>query len=112
MPILRDAILLAHLLGFALVVGGCLVQVRAETKQVNGAMVVGTIAQFVTGVGIVVAADRPPDNWYRLGVELAIWALLTVLVLANRRWETIPRGVWILITILALAESAVATLWR
>ena len=45
-----------HLLGFAALLGGVLVQLRVPDPEVNRAMLVGALIELVTGVGLWVLA--------------------------------------------------------
>lgn len=109
----RDLVLLLHLVGFAALLGGALVQLRDREPLVNAAMVHGALTQLVTGLALVVldeVADGELDL-VPLGVKLLVTLFVTLLVVVNRRYESIPKGLWALITVLTLGNAAVAVLW-
>lgn len=109
----RDIVLLLHLVGFAALLGGALVQVRDREPLVNATMVHGALTQLVTGVALVVL-DEVADqdlNHVKIGVKLLVTLFITLLVVVNRRYESIPKGLWAMITVLTLGNAAVAVLW-
>lgn len=113
METLRQILLIIHLLGFAALFGGLVVQARAETKVVNGAMRDGVGTAFLAGlalVGVLEAGDGDV-NHAKVGVKLVIGLVLLVLVMANMRKERIPQGLWLGLLLLSVANVAVAVLW-
>jgi len=107
---------LVHLVGFAALLGGCLVQFRSTEPEVNLTMVVGAWTQVISGLALVALIELVPDpanpvNHIKLGVKLAIAAVVLLLVAKNRKFASIPRGLWALITCLVLANAAIAVLW-
>lgn len=115
MEFVQHLVLLLHLVGFASLLGGVIVQARAETPEVNPAMLHGVLTMLVTGVVLVVLVELGPDaesvDHVKIGVKLVVTLVLTVLIVANRRFSEIPRGLWGLIGLGALANAAVAVLW-
>ena len=113
MPILEHLLVLLHLIGFASLFGGVIVQARSAAPEVNAAMLHGSLTLLATGLALVVLEllIDLPVAWPRTLVKLVVTVLLTVLVLANRRFTEIPRGLWALIGVGALANAAIATLW-
>jgi hypothetical protein len=114
MEIVAQVLVLVHLIGFAALLGGQLVQLRTRDPEVNGAMLSGAWIALLTGAGLVavlvVESERVPYG--PLGVKLALTALLVLLVTKNRRFVSIPRGLWVLLTLMTLATTAVLVLWR
>lgn len=107
---------LVHLIGFAALLGGCLVQSRIRDPEVNLTMLIGAWTQLVSGLALAVLlelGDDPADpvNHAKLGVKLGITAVLVLLVAKNRKFESIPRGLWTLLTALTLINAGVAVLW-
>ncbi|MVA76381.1 hypothetical protein GC722_10145 [Auraticoccus sp. F435] len=108
----REILLLLHLVGFGALFGGAVVQLRDREPLVNDAMLHGSLIQLVTGlalVGVDLYADVELDL-LTLGVKLVLTLLVTLLVVANRRFDSIPKGLWALITGLVLANLAVSVL--
>ena len=113
MDVVRQLLLIAHLLGFAALFGALLVQARSPEKSVTGVMRDGVGTAFVAGlalVGVLEAGDSDV-NHAKVGVKLAIGLVLLVLVMANMRKERIPQGLWVGLILLSVANVAVAVLW-
>ena len=94
METLRLVLLFAHILGFAALIGGLLVQARLPEKTVNSAMRDGIGTAFLAGlllVGVLEAGDDPV-NHAKVAVKFAIGLVILVLVMANRRRSGSPRG--------------------
>ncbi len=112
---LHHLLLLLHLVGFAALFGGCFVQLRSSTPEVNAAMLHGALTQLVSGIALVVLLElTPPDgdvNHVKVGIKLLVTAVISVLVVANRRYESIPKGLWGLLIGLTFANAALAVLW-
>jgi heme A synthase len=113
MDLVRQLLLVLHLLGFAALFGGLVVQAGLPEKTVNGAMRDGVGTAFVAGlalVGVLEAGDNDV-NHAKIGVKLVIGLVLLVLVMANLRKERIPQGLWAGLILLSVANVAVAVLW-
>lgn len=108
-----DVLVAAHLLGFALVVGGLLTHEDHGAPQITDGVLVGAVVQFGSGALLVAAADpdAAPDH-VRSGVTTALCLLLLALAWANRRWDSVPRGLWALMLALALAAAAAGVFWH
>ncbi len=112
----HQLLLLVHLVGFAALLGGCLVQFRALAPEVNRTMLIGAWTQLVSGLGLATWAELTADptdpvNHAKLGVKLGVTLVVVLLVAKNRKFESIPRGLWGIITVLSLGNAAVAVLW-
>jgi len=113
MEILRLVLLFLHVLGFAALFGGLVVQARNSEKSVNAAMRDGVGTAFLTGlllVGVLESGDDPVDQ-AKIGVKFTIALVLLVLVMANTRKPTIPQGLWAGLLLLSIANIAVAIFW-
>lgn len=107
---------LVHLIGFAALLGGSLVQFRAVEPEVNRTMLVGSWTQLVTGLVLATVLELTPDpsdpvNHAKLGVKLGVTVIVVLLVAKNRKFQSIPRGLWAIITGLTLVNAAIAVLW-
>ncbi|MGJ3508657.1 hypothetical protein [Enemella sp. A6] len=114
MQILHGIVLLLHFIGWAALFGGLFVQIKDRQPVVNAAMLHGALTQLVTGlalVGILEAALDEDLNHIKIGVKLLVTIVITVLVIANRRKEFIPKGLWAILLVLTLANAALAVLW-
>ncbi len=109
----RQILLIIHILGFAALIGGLLAQAGGAEKKVNSAMRDGVGTAFVAGlllVGVLESGDGDV-NHAKIGVKFGIGLVLLVLVMANTRKESIPKGLWAGLLLLAVAEVCVAVLW-
>ncbi|HEX5905614.1 MAG TPA: hypothetical protein VFY56_01255 [Propionibacteriaceae bacterium] len=107
-------LVLLHLIGFAALFGGIIVQLRSKEPEVNAAMLHGSLTLLITGLALVTLQELGPDpvNHIKIGIKLAITAILVLLVVKNRKFASIPRGLWGLLGVLTIANAAVAVLWQ
>ena len=113
MELLRHVLLVVHLIGFAALLGGLLVQARVPEKSVNALMRDGIGTAFVAGlllVGVIQGAGDPIDN-AKIAVKGVIGLVVLVLVMANLRKPRISQGLWALLLVLTLANVCVAVFW-
>jgi len=113
MEILRHALLVLHLLGFAALFGGLLVQARTPEKVVNSLMRDGIGTAFVAGLALVgvIEADGGSVDHAKIAVKGTIGLIILVLVMANLRKERIANGLWALLLALTVANVCVAVFW-
>jgi hypothetical protein len=113
METLRLVLLLLHVLGFAALLGGLLVQMGTGEKSVNSAMRDGSGTAFLAGlllVGVLEAGDTTVDH-AKVAVKFAIGLVVLVLVMANVRKPRIPDGLFYGLLALTVANVAVALFW-
>ena len=113
MELLRHLLLVVHMLGFAALFGGLLVQARSPEKSVNALMRDGAGTAFLAGlllVGVIEADDGTLNNT-KIAVKGVIGLVILVLVMANVRRERIANGLWALLLALTVANICVAVLW-
>lgn len=115
MEILYDVLLVLHLIGWAIVLGGALTNLRA--RAIPRGMLHGVLTALVTGVLMVglasagLASDEP-DN-VKIAVKLVIALAVTALVVVgNGRPERVTPGWLGGIAGLTAVNVAVAVLWR
>jgi hypothetical protein len=112
MQIAHQFLVLLHLVGFAALFGGVLVQLRDREPEVSTAMLYGALIQLLTGAGLFVWAETARDaNHAQLVVKSVVAVFVVVLVVANRKYASIPRGLWALIGGLTLLEAGISVLW-
>ncbi|MEO5653474.1 MAG: hypothetical protein ABIN79_00555 [Marmoricola sp.] len=113
MDILRQILLFLHILGFASLIGGLLVQVTASERRVNNAMRDGIGLAFLAGLGLVgvLEAGDTDVNHAKVGVKLLIGLIVLVLVMANVRKERISNAMFSGILALSVLNVAVAVFW-
>jgi hypothetical protein len=114
MQIAYQILVLLHLIGFAALFGGVLVQLRSKEPEVNAAMLYGSLTLLITGLALVWLEELGPDpvNHLKIAIKLVVTALIVLLVLKNRKFAAIPRGLWALIGGLTLSNAVVAVLWQ
>jgi hypothetical protein len=114
MQIAHQILVLLHLIGFASLLGGLLVQLRAKEPEVNAAMLHGSLTLLITGLALVWLEAIEPEsvNYVRVAIKLVVTALVVLLVIKNRKFASIPRGLWALLVVLTLTNAAVAVLWQ
>lgn len=114
MELAQHIVLLLHLIGFASLFGGFLVQMKQQQPEINMAMLHGSYTMVITGLALVVLAEIGPDpvNHIKIGIKLVIAVVIAVLVIVNRRFTTIPRGLWGLLGLLTVTNAALAVLWQ
>lgn len=113
METLRLVLLFVHILGFAALFGGLVVQSRDADKRVNSAMRDGAGTAFLAGlllVGVLEAGDGAVDH-VKIAVKFVIGLVLLVLVMANVRKPSIPNGLWIGLLALTVVNVAVGVFW-
>ena len=113
MDVAHQLLVLLHLVAFAALLGGALVQLRSREPEISTAMLHGAWVALASGVALWVLADS-----FDLTVSLAamvvktvVSAFVTLLVVLNRRFFSIPRGLLRLITLLVLSEAVIAVFW-
>lgn len=113
MEILRHLLLVVHMLGFAALIGGLLVQARSPEKTVNALMRDGAGTAFLAGLLLVgvIEADDGTLNHTKIAVKGVIALAVLVLVMANLRKERIANGLWALLLALTVANICVAVFW-
>ena len=109
-----QATVFVHLLGFAGLLGGVLVQLRVPAPEINRTMVVGALIELVTGVGLWVLAGiaSSPVGVPQLVVKSVITVFVAVLVVVNRKYASVPRGLLALVGGLTLVNAGIAVFWQ
>ncbi|GAB2754732.1 hypothetical protein [Nocardioides pakistanensis] len=113
MEILRDVLVFFHFIGLAALFGGLFVQIKADPRVINNAVIHGALTQVVTGlllVGVLEADDAEVNN-AKIGVKLAVALVITVLAFANRKKSAIPGGLYFGLMGLTALNIAVAVFW-
>lgn len=104
---LTQILLFAHLLGFAALAGGLLVQLRAAVRRINGAMRGGAYWQLLTGLAMFGLA--PHDyNTVIVGVKIGIILVIIVICEALRKKAKISTATYWLLLVLVIIQTALA----
>ncbi|WP_422771820.1 hypothetical protein ACN28C_01475 [Plantactinospora sp. WMMC1484] len=110
---LRLILLYAHLIGFALLLGGAAAQYVTGRIRINSLMLWGAVIQVLTGIGLSAPlrdGDEPAPA--KLVTKLVIGLMIFVMVFFSRRREQVNRGHFLAIIGLTLVNAAVAVFWR
>lgn len=116
MEILKDVLVVLHILSFGIVMGTAIAQlpaVKAGTAKVSKGMLHGSLALLVTGialVGMIYAVGGAPNN-AKIGVKTLVLIGILVLVLVNRKKVPVSGGVLGAIAGLSAINVALAVLW-
>lgn len=115
MEALRLILRYLHLVGFALLLGGAIVQYLSGKLRINTAMLWGAITQVVTGIALSAplrgGGDKEPDP-AKLAVKGLIAIMIFIMVFFSRKRETVAKGHFLAIIGLTLVNAAVAVFWR
>jgi FtsH-binding integral membrane protein len=112
MDLLRQLLLVVHLVAFAALLGGLLGQAKATQKAVHQSTIWGARIAFLAGlllVGVLESGDAEV-NHAKVGVKLLI-GLAVVGLLEARRKKGLTDGLYWLVVGLTVANVAVAVLW-
>jgi hypothetical protein len=112
--ILRLVFLYAHLIGFALLLGGGATQYLSGKIRINQAMLFGAITQLVTGA-VLAAPIRDDPATEPEPAKLAVQGVIAIMIFAmtffSRKRDEVNRGHFLAIIGLTLVNAAVATFW-
>jgi hypothetical protein len=109
----RDILLFVHLVGFAALLGGALVQLGDRVKVVNAAMLRGVLTAVVSGlalVGVQEGLDETVDR-PKVVAKFAVALVIALLCWANRARSRVPRGLFGAILLLVLGDLAISVPW-
>jgi hypothetical protein len=115
MEALRLILRYAHLIGFALLLGGAITQYVTGRLRVNLAMLTGAGVQVITGLALAAPLrgggdDEPAPA--KLAVKALIAVAIFVMVFFSRKRDEVNRGHFMGIIGLTLVNAAVAVFWR
>lgn len=113
MEALRLILRYVHLIGFALLLGGAIVQYVSGKLRINPAMLWGSVIMLATGIGLSAPlrdGDEPAPA--KLVTKLVLAILIFVMVFFSRKRDVVNRGHFLAIVGLTLLNAAVAVFWR
>lgn len=119
--ILRNSLLVLHLIGFAAVFGGFMTQMKAMGQgvaKVVPAMVHGAWTLLATGILLVGVREwmammewAPELNHMKIGIKSLVLTVLIVLILANKKKDFVKAPVFGAIGLLAVLNVLLAVFW-
>jgi predicted membrane-bound spermidine synthase len=117
MALLRNVVVLLHIVGFAVTFGAWAAEAVARRFRTTRLMDYGLLLSLLTGLALAVPWPAGKElNYSKIGVKLVILVVIGGLLgMGNARQrrtgEAVPRPVFILIGALSLTAAAVAVLW-
>jgi hypothetical protein len=111
METLRLILRYAHLIAFAALLGGALVQYVLGTLRINRVMLGGAIGMLVTGVLLAAPLGRELD-YTKITVKAVIAVLIFIMVFVVRKKDSIKAGHFHAIVGMTLLNAAIAVFWR
>ncbi len=116
MEILRHAVVLVHLVGFAVLFGAWVVEAFGQ-RRITRLMHWGLVIAAVAGLALAAPWGIEYDlNYAKIGTKLvvllAIGALLGIGAGRQRKTDSVPPALFWGIGILTLLNAAIAVLWR
>ena len=117
MDLLRNVVVLLHIVGFAVTFGAWVAEAAARRFRITRSMDYGLLLSLLTGLAL--AAPRPAGidlNYPKIGVKLVVLIILGgVLGMGSARQkrtgEPVPRAMFWSIGVLSFAAAAIAVLW-
>lgn len=113
MEIVQHALVLLHLVGFAALFGGAFVQVKGPQRVINPAILHGALTQVVSGLLLVgmLEMGSDPVNHAKIAVKSTVLVVILVLVLLNRKKDSVAAGPFFTILALTLLNAGIAVFW-
>lgn len=119
--ILRNSLIVLHFIGFAAVFGGFMTQMKAMAQgaaKIIPAMVHGAWTLLATGILLVGVREwmammewAEGLNQMKIGVKSLVLTLLIILVLANKKKDSVKAPVFGTIGLLAVLNVVLAVFW-
>ena len=117
----RNSLIVLHFIGLASLLGGFLTQMRAMgagTAKIVPAMVHGAWTAFATGLLLVGLAEYRVAmgadfevNHIKIGVKTVVVLIILILVMANRKKDTVKAPVFGAVGGLTLTNVILAVFW-
>ncbi len=117
MEILRNVVILVHLVGFAVLFGAWVVEAVARRNRITRLMNPALGISLLSGLALSAPWGLDHDLDYtkiaiKLVVLLIIGALLGIGSARQKRTDALPPAIFWLIGILTLLNAALAVIWR
>ncbi|WP_314457316.1 Fe-S protein [uncultured Microbacterium sp.] len=117
MEILRDVVVLVHLVGFAVLFGAWVVEVVARRVRVTALMNNALGISLLTGLILSAPWGLDHDlNYVKIGVKLVVLIVIGALIgigsARQKRTGSLPPGLFWPVGILTLVNAGLAVIWR
>ncbi|TWS23644.1 Fe-S protein [Tsukamurella sputi] len=117
MEVLRNVIVLVHIVGFAITFGGWVASAASGRFRFDRVMDYGLLVSLITGLAL--AAPWPAGielNYPKIGIKLVILLILGGLLgmgsaRQKRTGEAVPRGMFYAAGVLSLTAAGLAVIW-
>lgn len=111
MDIVHGVLVVIHLIGWALVLGG--VATRMRKPEISAGVWHGILTALISGLLLTGLAEMGDDpvNHVKIAVKLVVALVVTVLVWRGRRQESVTTGYLGAIAGLVVVNVAIAVLW-
>lgn len=119
--ILRNSLIVLHFIGFAAVFGAFMTQMKAMGQgvaKVVPAMVHGAWTLLATGILLVGVREwmammewAPELNHMKIGIKFLVLTVLIVLILVNKKKDSVKAPVFGAIGLLAVLNVVLAVFW-
>ncbi|WP_413452213.1 hypothetical protein AA0Y32_11950 [Georgenia phoenicis] len=114
MTVVYYLLLFLHFVGWAIVLGGTVTNLR--TPRLAPGVLHGALTALLTGIlmtGVAEMSDDLPSlNYMKIGIKLVIAAVITALVIVANRKKEPSRALIGSIAALTALNIAIAALWR
>jgi hypothetical protein len=105
----------AHLVGFALLLGGAIAQYLSGKIRINATMLWGAGVQVITGLALAAplrgGGDEEPAP-AKLAVKGVVAIMIFVMVFLSRKRDAVNPGHFMAIVGLTLVNAAIGVFWR
>jgi hypothetical protein len=116
--LLRNVVVLGHLIGFAVLFGAWVAEAAARRNRFTPVMNYGLLISFLTGVAL--AAPWPAGiviDYAKVGVKLVILVVIGALIgmgsaRQRRTGEPVAQPVFLAVGLLALLAAGIGVLWQ
>lgn len=116
MEIIKNILVVLHIISFAVVFGATLAQMpnlKTGTAQITKGVLHGALGLLVTGlalVGMLYAIDVEPNN-AKIGAKTLVLLAIIALILINRKKQPVSGGILGAIAGLSALNVVLAVLW-
>ncbi|MFA5711846.1 Fe-S protein [Mycolicibacterium sp.] len=117
MELLRDVVVLVHLVGFATLFGAWITELVSRRFRVSRVMDYGLLVSLLSGLAL--AAPWPAGielNYPKLGIKLVLLVIIGGLIgtggaRQKRTGRAVPRAMFYAVGVLALITAGIAVIW-